>query len=412
MNLARSLRRAGPHAGPVFWMGMAEAAARIGNFLLQILLVRALAPVRYGVFAYAYSLFFLVIALTSLGVTEAFIREGSIGRERIGAVLSGFFSLRVLSAVVAAVIIAGVAAVSGADGPVIFAVGLFLLFRSVTAFLATVFRAREVIRKEFLLRLAETGAIVGVGAVALAMRWTLSTVVWTLAAAAGACMAAAIVAFRFRMPGFSWSLPAGAWRRMMGAAPYGLPAVAGGWLLRIDVAAFQKLGHDPERTAYFAAAVNLVLAAGLVPAIASAALYPALARGERGTGVPLARALMLFSGAGIVLAALFRFEPDLLVRSAYGARYLPAAAWLAALAPFLLFLSPGIFASSVLAARGEAAAVCGVLLVPLAGNAASSLALFPSHPDAVVPVTIAWQGLAASAAMIFVYLSSLRSHRS
>jgi len=412
VSLARVLRRAGPHAGPVFWMGMAEAAARIGNVLLQILLVRALAPGRYGVFAYAYSLFFLVIALTSLGVAEAFIREGSIGRERIGAVLSGFFSLRVLSAAVAAVIIAGVAAASGADGPVIFAVGLFLLFRSVTAFLATVFRARGVIRKEFLLRLAETAAIVGVGAAALAMRWTLSTVVWALAAAAAACMAAAIVAFRLRMPGFSWSLPAGAWRRMMAAAPYGLPAVAGGWLLRIDVAAFQKLGHDPVRTAYFAAAVNLVLAAGLVPAIASAALYPALARGERGTGVPVTRALFFFTGAGLGLAALLRFESDFLVRSAYGARYLPAASWLAALAPFLLFLSPGIFAASVLAARGKAGMVCGVLLVPLAGNAASTLALYPYHPNVVVPVTIAWQAVAAIAATVFAYLSPFRSRLS
>jgi len=390
---------------------MAEAAARIGNFLLQILLVRALAPVRYGVFAYAYSLFFVVIALTSLGISEAFIREGSIERERIGSVLSGFFSLRVLSAAVAAVIIAGVAAASGADGPVIFAVGLFLLFRSVTAFLATVFRAREVIRKEFLLRLAETAAIVGVGAAALAMRWTLSMVVWTLAAAAAACTAAAIVAFRFRVPGFSWSLPAGAWRRMMAAAPYGLPAVAGGWLLRIDVAAFQKLGHDPVRTAYFAAAVNLVLAAGLVPAIASAALYPALARGERGTGVPVGRVLLLFSGAGAGLAALLRFEPDLLVRWAYGARYMPAAAWLALLAPFLFFLSPCIFAASVLAARGEAAVVCGVLLIPLAGNAASTLALYPYHPNAVVPVTVAWEAVAAISAAVFVYLSASRSRQ-
>ena len=412
MNPARSLRRAGPHAGPVFWMGLAEAAARVGNFLLQILLVRTLAPVRYGVFAYAYSLFFVVIALTSLGISEAFIREGSIGRERIGAVLSGFFSLRVLSAAAAAAVIAAVAAASGTDGPVIFGVGLFLLFRSVTAFLATVFRAREVIRKEFLLRLAETGVIVSVGGAALAMRWSLSTVVWSLAAAAAACMAAAIAIFRARVPGFSWSLPAGAGRRIVAAAPYGLPAVAGGWLLRIDVAAFQRLGHDPERTGYFAAAVNLVLAAGLVPAIASAGLYPGLARGERGTGVPVRRALFLFSGAGVLLAALFRFAPGLIVRSAYGARYLAAAPWLAALAPFLLFLAPGIFAASVLAARGETAVVCGVLLVPLAGNAASNLALFPRHPSAVVPVTIAWQALAAIAAVIFMYLSLRRSRLS
>jgi O-antigen/teichoic acid export membrane protein len=397
------------YAGSVFWMGMAEAAARAGNVFLQLLLVRALAPARYGVFAYAYSLFLIVIALTSLGITEAFVREGAMAGDRIGSVLSGFFSLRALSGGVAAAIIAGVAATGGADGPVILAVGLFLLFRSITAFLATAFRAREVIWKEFVVRLAEVLVLVVVASVALALRWSLSTVVWSLAAAGAACLAAAIAAFRALMPGFSWSVPSGALRRIAAAAPYGLPAVAGGWLLRIDIASFQQLGRDPEKTAFFAAAVTLVLAVGLVPAIASAALYPSLARGGDRADALVGRLLLLFGVAGAGLAAASRAAPVLLVRTAYGPRYLPSAPWVGALAPFLLFLSPGIFAATVLAARGRARLLCILLLVPLAVQAIANFFLFPRRPTAVVPVSIALQAVVFAAGTTFVWLSRTRS---
>lgn len=411
-------RRALPHDGvtdrpryfrSVFWMGMAESAARLGNVLLQILLVRALVPARYGVFAYAYSLFLLVISLTSLGIAEAFIREGAIRGERIGAILSEHFSLRAISALFAAVVIAAVAAAGRADGPVILAVGAYLLFRSLTSFLATVFRAREVIWKEFVLRSAETAVIVGVGAAALALRWSLPRVVWALAAAGAACLAGDIVGFRALLPEFSWKLPAGAFRRMASAAPYGLPLVAGGWLLRIDVVFFQQLGRDPERTAYFASAVTLVLAAALAPGVAAAAVYPTLSRRGSGKEAGIGRLFAAFAAAGVLMAAVLVAAARPLVRIAYGAGYAPAAGWLARIAPFLVFLSPAMFAATVLAARGRSVVLWAVLLVPLAGVAASDALCFPAHPDAVVPTTIAWEALACAFAVGFCGLSARHS---
>ncbi|HET7451508.1 MAG TPA: oligosaccharide flippase family protein, partial [Thermoanaerobaculia bacterium] len=302
------------YLGSVFWMGLAESSARFGNVLLQVLLVRALAPARYGVFAYAYSLFLVVIPLASLGISESFIREGAIRRERIGRVLSEHFSLRAVSAAVAAAFIVWVAATARADAPVVLGVGLYLLARSLTAFLATVFRAREVIRNEFALRLAETVVIVAVGAAAILLGWSLGTIVWALAAAGVSFFAAAVAAFRARLPEFVWTLPERALRRMAAAAPYGLPAVAGGWLLRIDVVAFQRLGGDAERTAYFAAAVNLVLAAALVPVTAAAGVYPTLARRGSGEGAGVGRLLLAFGGIGAATTVLLLTASSALVR--------------------------------------------------------------------------------------------------
>jgi len=395
----------------VFWLGMAESAARLGNVLLQVLLVRALAPARYGVFAYAYSLFLVVIPLTSLGIAEAFIREGAIRRDRIGEVLSEHFSMRAVSAAVAAAIVVAVSAGAGADAPVILAVGGYLLFRSLTSFLATMFRAREVIWKEFALRSAETAVILGVGAAALALRWSLVRVVWSLAAAGAGCLAAAIVGFRALLPEFSWSLPRAAVRRIAAAAPYGLPAVAGGWLLRIDVVLFQRLGRDPVRTGYFAAAVNIVLAAALVPVVAAAAVYPTLSRRGSGRGAGVGRLYAGFAAAGAVMAAALIGAASPIVRIAYGTAYAPAAPWLAASAPFLVFLSPAIFAATVLAARARTGALSAVLLVPLAGMAVSGALCFPAHAGAVVPVTIAWEAIACIAATGILWLSRRDSHR-
>ena len=399
------------YLGSVAWLGMAESSARLGNVLLQVLLVRALAPARYGVFAYAYSLFLVVIPLASLGIPESFIREGAIRRDRIGRVLAEHFSLRTVSAAVAAAIIAAVALAAREDAAVVLGVGLYLLARSFTAFLATVFRAREVIRKEFALRLAETAVIVAVGAAALALRWSLATVVWALAAAGAAFLAAAIGSFRALLPGFSWALPKGALRRMAAAAPYGLPAVAGGWLLRIDVVAFQRLGGNAERTAYFAAAVNLVLAAALVPVTAAAAVYPTLSRRGSGKGAGVGRLLLAFTGIGAAEGALLWAASPALVRLAYGPRYVPAAAWLAASAPFLLVLSPAVLAATVLAARGRAGALSAVLLAPLGGVVVSDALLFPRHAGWVVPVTIAWEAMACIAAVAVCVLSTDRSRQ-
>ena len=395
---------------PVLWMGSAEGAARLGNAVLQILLVRAMPPARYGVFAYAYSLFLVVVALMSLGVAEAFIREGSIRRERLGSVLAEFFSLRVLSAGATTAVVAAVALASRSDGSVVLAVGLFLVFRSLTAFLATAFRAREAISREFALRTAESVLLVAIAGTAVLLGWPLPTLVWALTAAAGGALAAAIAGFLVFLPGFSWTLPSSFLRRMRQAAPYGLPAVAGAWLLRIDIVFLQKAGGDSERTAFFAAAANLVLVAGLVPAIASAAVYPALAR--RGSGRGMGRAVFLFFAGGAVLAAGVALAPQLLVRLAYGARYAGAARWTVALAPFLVFLAPGVFAATALAARGETFRLCVATLPPLAVQALADIALIPAHPGAVAGVTIAIEAMGALAATFFVMLSPPRSIRS
>jgi O-antigen/teichoic acid export membrane protein len=392
-------------------MGMAESAARFGNVLLQVLLVRALDPARYGVFAYAYSLFLVVIPLTSLGIAEAFIREGAIRGERIGAVLSEHFSLRALSAGVAAAVIVAVSTAGGADSPVILAVGAYLLFRSLTSFLATMFRAREVIWKEFALRSVETAVIVAVGAAALALRWSLPRVVWALAAAGAACLAIAVVGFRTLLPDFAWRLPKRAIRRISAAAPYGLPAVAGGWLLRIDVVFFERMGGDAARTGYFASAVNLVLGAALVPVIAAAAVYPTLARRGAGRGEGVGRLLAAFAAVGAVMSVALWASAVPVVRIAYGAGYAPASRWLAAAAPFLAFLSPAIFAATVLAARGRTGLLSAALLVPLAGVAVSDALCLPSRASAVVPLTIAWEAAACACLVSFCVVSNVRSRQ-
>lgn len=395
---------------PVLWMGSAEAAARAGNAVLQLLLVRAMAPERYGVFAYAYSLFLVVVALMSLGVSEAFVREGSIRRERLGSVLSEFFSLRMLSAGATSAVVLAVAISSRSESSVVLAVGLFLLFRSVTAFLATAFRAREAISREFALRTAESALLVAVAGAAVLFDWPLSTLVWGLTAAAGAALVAAIAGFRAFLPGFAWTLPPSAFRRILAAAPYGLPAVAGAWLLRIDIVFLQKAGGDSARTAFFAAAANLVLVAGLLPAIASAAVYPGISR--RGSGRGMGRAMLMFFGGGAILAGGLAASPEPLVRLAYGARYFGAVPWTVALAPFLVFLAPGVFAATVLAARGETGRLCLVTLVPLAIQALADAVLLPARPGAIAGTSIALEGLGACGAMAFVMLSPRRSSSS
>ena len=391
---------------------MAEGAYRAGNVLLQVLLARALVPERYGTFSGAYSLFLVLVALLSLGITEAFIREGALRRERVGSVLAEFFSLRAVSAAATAAAIAAIAVSGGADAPVLFGVGLFLLARSVTAFLATVFRAREEIWKEFAVRAGETAVLLAIAGIALPASWSLATLVGALAAAAAAVAAAAYAGLRVRLSGFGWRFPRGAARRIAAAAPYGLPAVAGSWLLRIDIVAWQRLGGNAARTAFFAAAANVVLGAALAAAVACAALYPSLSRrrGMMGRGEYL-RAAGLFLLLGGVLAAALAAAPGPIVRAAYGARYALATPWLAALAPFVVFLAPGIFAMTTLAARGRTIAIAILGLAPLAAKIVLDAVFVRRAPGWIAPSSILLEAVASGAAVL-TGLSGTRAHYS
>lgn len=398
------------HTSSVLWLGLAEASVRGGNVVLQFLVARALGRDQYGIFAYALSLAMVVVAAGGIGLLEAFVRRGAAAPGGIVPALSEFFPLRAASAAVTFALLVAVSLAHRASAAIL-AVGLFVLFRSLTAFLASSFRAAEVMWKEFALRCGETAVLLGIVLGASHFRPGLVPMAVLLAGASALFLILTVGIFRTLFPSLEWRWP-GAWiSAAFRAAPLGLPALIGSFLLRTDVILIQRTTGNASATADYAAAVNLVLGAGLIPATVSAALFPALSRRKAATPP----GMLIAAGAGFLLlgAALWlalAAWSGQIVRLAYGAEFESAGAIVAALSPFVLFLAPTIFAATVLASRNAAVALVGLALFPLGLKIFVDLWLLPAGLGRVPASSILVQAVTLLGTLLAVTLSARRSN--
>ena len=406
MDRGAGLRR---HASSVFWLGLAEAAVRGGNVVLQFLLARALGRQQYGVFAYAFSLAMIVVPAGGIGLLEAFVRKGASERRGIVPALSEFFPLRAVSAAATLGLLVAIAVAQRTDSAAVFVVGLFALFRALTAFLAAAFRAAEVIWKEFALRTGEAAGLLAVVFASMRFRPNLVSLSATLAGAAAVFFVLTLAVFRRMFPGFRWKWP-GAWlSSAVRAAPLGLPAFAGVLLLRTDVVLIRRLTGDAAATADYAAAATLVLGVGLVPVTIAAALFPALSRRSLTGRREIAASLLGFLGLGAGLALLLRLGGQKMVRLAYGPEFDSAAGIVAALSPFLVFLAPTVFAAAILASRNAAGRLFALALVPLLLKVGADFLLLPGQLSRIPASSTAVQAIMCAGALIFLFLRHRRS---
>jgi O-antigen/teichoic acid export membrane protein len=391
------------HAGSVFWLGLAETAARLSGVAIQILVARALAPDLYGKFSSAYSLFLVLVPTASLGLRESFIRDGAIERERMPEVLSDYFSLRLVSAAATLAATVVLAWLQRPELYIVLGIGVYMTVRSVTQFLATAFRALERFNREFTIRLGESVLLLAAVGGAWAAGAGLSAFVGILTAAAALYLAGLMVAYRAVLPGFHLRVPRSVVRRVLKAVPLGLPSLSTFALLRADVFLLERVGGSARAAGEFAAAVNLILGLSLGPWLVATALYPALSRGHRELRSRrrlLAGLVAGFVVLGAALAAGCALAAPLLLRAAYGSRYVGVAPLLRRLSPFLIALSPGVFAATVLAAREERRAIVLATVAPLGAGILAGAAVIPVYSG---------NGLAVSATIFQALLALIGS---
>jgi O-antigen/teichoic acid export membrane protein len=340
--------------GNVFWLGLAEGVPRFANFGIQLLLIRSFAPAVYGEFGYAYALFALFVPAMNLGLPELLVREGARHRGEITRIISRYASLKLFAAATFVLIIAGIAATERAVAGVLFWVGIYLLLRSITQFLAATFRALERMSGEFIVRMAEAIFVFLVCLALSTARLPLTRFVAWLAAAAAVAVAVVFVRFRQIFPGFAWRFDArDAAGILRQAIPFGLAAFLVQMYLRIDVVMLRQLLHDAVQVGYYASAVSFLLGVAIGPTIVVWALFPVLSRRYR--DLPRRRAgvyagAALFAVLGGVLAVTLAILVRPFVLYVFGARYLPAAPIATALAPALIFLSANLYLGIVVAA--------------------------------------------------------------
>jgi len=392
--IARLARR---FAGPSAWMGGSEVAVRAANFAIQLILIRCLRPALFGDYIYAFSLFAIIVPLLSLGLLEAFVREGAAAGPRMPEVLSEFFSLRLATALASAAVVAAVAAFQGRLAGVFFGVGIFVLLRSLIQFLGSAFRAAENMSREFALRLGDGALLVATTAGVCVVGAGLPGFVAGLVAAAAVYLAGTIAVFRRRHPGFRWRWHSGAIRRLARSLPLGIPALVGILVLRTDVVMVRRMTGDAAATGLLGAVVNLLLAGALIPGFVCSAIFPALSRRREelaGRTALVARAVAIFAAGGAALAAVLWIGAPLWIRIVCGHDYASASQTLRRLSPVLVVLSPAVFLATVLAAVNDLRALLALAIFPFVVVVAGNIWAIPRLGEpGMAAISLAAQGL-------------------
>jgi O-antigen/teichoic acid export membrane protein len=411
--MTRSPSAVARHASAVAWLGISEGATPAAGLAIQIILARSLPTERYGEFSALYALFVLLTSVAGLGLLESLVRDGARDPGRLPEILSDHFSLRLAAAAAALLAAAVLAALDPRNAVAAAGVAAFVALRSLTRFLAAAYRAVEAFSRETVLRVGDAGAAVGAAGVGGLLRADLAGFSALLALAAGGFLAAAAARLKRSMPGFSVRAARPRPGRLLAAVPLGLPPILGVLLLRTDVLLLHRAGAAGARAAaYFASAANLALAASLIPALVSAAVFPALSRRHR--DLPARRgelllALAVFLALGLALATCAVAEARPIMRLAYGPAYAPAAPILWALAPLVALLCPTIFAATVLASRGRAGAIVAAAAVAFVGNLLGAWRVSSSGgPLWVALVSDASQAVGAAIAIGFLLFDVLR----
>lgn len=274
--------------------------------------MRLLGVREFGVMNAALSLTMIATSFVNLGMTRYAVREVSRTPEHASRYFSNFMALRVANSTLAllgALVVASILAYRGASLLAVFFGGLYSVGLNVTAFCRGMYQALQDLRQEAVMLVVEKVLVIAGG---LALLVTTRSAHFTLAGmAAGMIVTTGINVWwinrrfaRLTSRLFSWRFLKSSFRVMI---PFGLAGLFTAVYYRVDMVMIEAmLGEAP--TGQYGAAYRILEALNMLPAIvATAAVYPRLAkmqsRSDRdGFTKLLRRGLVGLSGLSVAIS--------------------------------------------------------------------------------------------------------------
>lgn len=342
---------------------LGEAAARLCFLLLFILAARTLGAAEFGLFSYASALAGLAFIGSDLGLSTLVVRDGARRPDRVGE-LAG--TAAVLKAALGALVLGGIWAFAAFSGRgqtgIIMAVALAAALWSASELGVAGLNALE--RMDLEARVKAAGRLVSLllAGGALIMGWGLWGFVLGLVVSN---LFAAILSFRLlgRRVRLTPRLDGARLGGMLGRAlPLALVSVFILVYVRVDMVMLEMMGVGYREIGWYAAAVRVVDAVGVLPGMAAGAMLPVLS--GLAAGPPEGFARLYRQGQRFLLALGLPAAVGLwlvrrpLTELVFGREFAPAAAALAWLGPALgvVFLNHLQIAALTALGRQRAAA--------------------------------------------------------
>jgi O-antigen/teichoic acid export membrane protein len=335
------------------------------SFAAAVLVIRAVGPADYGVFAFALALATVFAVAAHFGVDDLLVKDvARRGPDQSAALIGNAILLR-LAAIPFGLAITAVLVLRDPGNAALYSLlAVYGVLHSYLLLMCAVARGRGQPRTQALLLSLQMTLI---AATSVAASWLNSSV--TLVAVGYAVSTALTVLVGFRLVlrssarlRLTWELPA----LVRAGAPFGVTLVGFLVLDRLALLAVASLRSDVE-TGWFSAAYGLVLTLTNLPMAAAGAAYPLLARNPkeapRVTGDLLRYTLL----AGLGLAIALYGAAPLLVPLLFGPRFEPAIEPLKVLAvslpPFFVSLVLIVFLEATDHQRACATAIVQTLLI-------------------------------------------------
>ncbi|MFC1925768.1 flippase [Chloroflexota bacterium] len=387
-NLKRYIRN-------LSWLVVAELAARGASFVAIILIARSLGKEQLGIYSFVMSLVFIFAALADLGISPIAIRELSRNKKKVSTYLSCGITLKLFLGIIACTLILLTGKISGKSDDVLVLLtmaSIWMIADSLSIFLGSIFQAFEDMRYVAFIRIIEKSTLLmALGAVfIIGLTLKIVLAVYLLSGLLGLCIAIYIAWRRYNR--FVLAVDLGFSKKLLKESFFlGLSSFAFLIYNRIDIVMLSLI-KDDEAAGIYSAYYNLFLLAGLVPILATAAVFPSFSnlyitareklRQDYVKGLKILLILAILLVVPIVIAG------NWLLDILYGSEYVEAVTGLRILILTALFSFPAHLLSRLLIIAGRQKwvfwitaiaallnIVLNIILIPFFGYIGASIAM-------------------------------------
>lgn len=339
-----------------FWLFLSEGFSKLLMLIFFVLLARYLGVESYGVFTFLYALVTLFATVGDFGLNLLLIRELARNKKATQKYVENIFLMKVLFAVISVLLVVGIAFTSvkiAGNWQLLAGLITYLVISSFGDFFRSIFRAHERMQYEAASKILQSVLIFILGLLLLYQKATSAQI--TIAFVVGATVSLLLTAITVRrlITPFGLKYDKRVWNELFKEGwPLGLNAILFVIYFKIDTIMLGYLSSNSQVALYNTAYIIIDGLAFILIGLTLKAAFPqmvqAINKSAREAIAKIQRILYYETlGLAVVLIIIFSLS-GILMNILYGNQYVGSAALLRILLFALLFMNLGTFASYTL----------------------------------------------------------------
>lgn len=317
-----------------FWLGLAQGITGLLNFIISVYVIRTFGATEYGKFAYALSFVFIFSTLFDFGLSTAITREFSRDKKQEKH-FPDIFTLKLILGVCVIVFIGSIAFFTISDllvRKIILVLSVYMFLFEVLNFIYSLFRARQKMEIEALIRFVYMFMLAGsIFFVLLFMPGILKLSIAYMVSTFVALLFTVIVLFWKTDIGFAFkpSFNITVWKSFLVIGFYLALSKGVGDITTYTDSVFLGLMDQVTETGWYNAALKVVRLSLFPLGIVGSAIFPALTSMRTESEDKFKRLWFMWTKGTIILAFFVLFlvfaKADDIINLLYSTEYAPAA---------------------------------------------------------------------------------------